>query len=295
MRSREVPRSTRPPPSEPDAQVSDEPRLLYYGALLVAAGLGSGFAGGLFGIGGGVLRIPIFLYLFRAFDVHPSVAMHMAAGTSLALGIPTGLRSALSQRRAGQLDPAFLRSWMPPLLVGVVLGLAAMRVLSGSTLTAVFAAVVLLAALEMIALPEGFRLAEAVPGQPKRGLLAAAIGGLSAMIGLSGGVFVTPALTLLGYPIHRAMAVSAATAAAISATGTAGSIVNGLGAAGRLPWSLGYVDVAAVALMLPAILVAAPLGVKLGNRLSDGLLRRSFGFFLLFVAADVLRQVLAGR
>ena len=77
--------------------MSFDASFLSYGALLVASGLGSGFAGGLFGIGGGVLRIPIFLHLFRAFGEDPSLAMHMAVGTSFALGIPTGLRSVASQ------------------------------------------------------------------------------------------------------------------------------------------------------------------------------------------------------
>lgn len=272
--------------------MSDE-SLLLYGALLLAAGLGSGFAGGLFGIGGGVLRIPIFLVLFEAFGVDAENTMHMAAGTSLALGIPTGLRSAWSQRKAGHLDPAFLRSWIPALLVGVLAGLFAMRHLSGATLTAVFGIAVLLAAIQMIALPVDYHLTEVVPGHPLRDVIAAAIGGVSTMIGVSGGAFTTPILTILGCPIHRALAVSAAGAAAIATVGSLGSVFNGLGVPGRPSVSLGYVELVAVGLMLPTILVAAPLGVKLGNRLDEKRLRRSFGIFLLFVAADMLRRAFA--
>lgn len=266
--------------------------VLLYGLLLVASGLASGFAGGLFGIGGGVLRIPIFLVLFGAFGYDPSLTMHVAAGTSLALGIPTGLRSALSQQRAGHLDAAFLRSWIPALLVGVAAGIVAMRHLAGSTLTAIFGVAMLLAAIQMIAMPPGFHLTEEVPGHPVRDLLAATIGAVSTMIGVSGGTFTTPALTVLGYPIHRALAVSAAGAAAIATGGSAGAVFNGLGVPGRPSFSLGYVELLAVGVMFPAILVSAPIGVKLGNRLDEKRLRRSFGIFLLFVAADMLRRVL---
>jgi uncharacterized membrane protein YfcA len=272
--------------------VENETRLLSYGAWLLAAGIGSGFAGGLFGIGGGVLRIPIFLYLFPAFGMDPAVVMHTAAGTSLALAVPTGLRSALSQRRAGHLDIAFLRSWLPPLVVGVLIGLLAMRSLSGTILAGVFAFAMLGVALQLIALPPSVRLADAVPGHPVRDCLAAGIGGVSVMIGVSGGAFSTPLLMLLGVPVHGALAISSASAAAIAALGSVGSVLNGLHLAGRPPWSLGYVDVVAVAVMLPAILLAAPLGVKLGSRLGERPLRRLFGVFLFGIAADMLRGVL---
>jgi uncharacterized membrane protein YfcA len=276
------------------SKVHSDSSLLLYAVLLVAAGLGSGFAGGLFGIGGGVLRVPIFLYLFPAFTADPAISMQMAAGTSLALGIPTGIRSALSQRRSGHLEIPFLRSWLPSVLVGVALGLSAARGMSTASLVTVFALAMLLIAVEMLALPDGFRLTQQVPGHPVRGMLAMSIAGLSSMIGVSGGPFTTGSLTLLGYPIHRALAVSAATAATISATGALGSIANGLDVAGRPPWSLGYVEVLAVGLMLPAVLVSAPLGVRVGNRLSERRLRRAFGVFLLVISADMLRRAFSG-
>ena len=64
--------------------MNDESHLVLFFAALILAGLGSGFAGGLFGIGGGLLRIPIFLYLFPAFGVSSDSTFHLAAGTSLA-------------------------------------------------------------------------------------------------------------------------------------------------------------------------------------------------------------------
>jgi uncharacterized membrane protein YfcA len=266
--------------------------VLMYGALLLAAGAASAFAGGLFGIGGGVLRIPIFLYLFPLFGATPEVTMHMAAGTSLALGIPTGFQSALRQHKSGNLDTHFLRTWIPSLVVGVLIGIVAARFLSGQTLTLIFAITMLLAAIEMTALPASLTLAKSVPGHPIRDLIAGLIGTTSTMIGISGGTFITPTLTILNYPIHRAIAIAAASAAAISAVGAAGSIFNGLHVSGRSSFSLGYVDYLAVGVMLPAILVTAPLGVKLGNRLSDKWLRRIFGIFLMAVAADMILRII---
>jgi len=265
-----------------------------YAVCLLLAGLGSGFAGGLFGIGGGVLRIPIFLYLFPLFGTDPAQVMHIAAGTSLAVAIPTGFRSASIHHRAGNLDVAFLRSWVPALVVGVVAGVFAARMVPGTTLSTIFAIAMIGIAIEMLAMPKDFRISQAVPGHPVRDLVAGGIGALSTMIGITGGTFTTPALTLCGMSIHRAVAVAAAGSAAIATVGSVGAVINGLGVAGRPVWSLGYIDGLAFVVMLPAILVSAPRGVKLANRLSEKRLRKVFGVFLLAISADMLRRVFAG-
>lgn len=263
------------------------PTVLYVLSLLLA-GLGSGFVGGLFGVGGGILRVPIFLFMFPIFGVDPTQVMHVAAGTSLALAIPTGLRSAMMQHRAGNLDVAFLRSWIPALVVGVIGGIFIARVVPGTTLATVFAFASLAIAIEMLALPKHVKIAQKVPGHPIRDLISAAIGCISTMIGITGGTFTTPALTLCGVSIHRAVAVAAAGSCAIATVGTIGAIINGIGAAGRSAWSLGYVDGLAFLVMLPAILISAPRGVKLANRLSETRLRIIFGIFLLGISADML-------
>jgi uncharacterized membrane protein YfcA len=272
---------------------TDTPWLLYVSALM-AAGLASGFAGGLFGIGGGILRVPIFLYLFPFFGVHPSVVMHMAAGTSLALAVPTALVSADRHRREGNLDSAFLRTWIPALLAGVLVGTVAARVAPGHALAGAFAVVLFLVAVEMILAPDDFHLAEHVPTGPGRWVLASAIGGLSTLLGLSGGAFTTPILVTCRYPMHRAIAVSAASATMIAVLGTVGAIVNGADIPGRPAYSVGYVDLQAVVALLPTVAVTAPLGVRVAARLDAARLRRVFGVFLAFVATDMASRFLWG-
>jgi uncharacterized membrane protein YfcA len=113
------------------------------------------------------------------------------------------------------------------------------------------------------------------------------------MIGISGGAFTTPTLMLFGYPIRRAIAISAAGGAAIATIGAVGSILNGIDQPGRLAWSWGYVDLLAVVAVLPGILISAPLGVALGNHLDERRLRITFGLLLLAVSADMFRRALA--
>lgn len=260
--------------------------LTYAGALLIS-GLASGFAGGLFGIGGGILRVPIFIYLFPFFGVAQDVTMHMAAGTSLAVAVPTTISGCWAQHKAGNMDWSFVRSWVPALLVGVLGGLVFQRYAPGHVLILIFAVVLLLQSLQMLVGRDKLHFGSEVPTGPIRWIIASVIGGLSVAIGISGGAFTTPTLVALSYPIHRALAVATATSLCVSSVGTVGSIWNGLPSTQLPKFSLGYVDLLAVAIMIPTVLIMAPLGVKLANRMSKEKLSRVFAIFMMLIAADM--------
>jgi uncharacterized membrane protein YfcA len=255
--------------------VSTSPDLWVYAVSLLAVGIASGFATGLFGIGGGLIRIPVLLLLFPLFGISRAVVMHLAAGTPLALAIPSAAMACWAQRRAGNLDAALLRSWLPWVGLGVIVGLLLSRLASGRTIQAFFALVVALVALEMLFLSDAFRLRDGLPGPAARGLLGAVIGGISSILGLAGGTFVTPTLSLCGYPIHRAIAVGTAVGALVSSVGTIGLVVNGVGVPERPSPSLGYVDLVAFAMMLPTALLTSPLGVRVATASTSGSSRRS--------------------
>lgn len=262
-----------------------------YAVSLFAAGIASGFASGLFGVGGGIVRIPIFLVLFPYFGVDPSIVMHLAAGTSLALAIPSAIMASRAQYRAGKLDLSFLKSWVPAVVIGVFAGLITVRYVSSNFLEGVFAFVVLFVAVQMLFTADEFKLTKDAPGGLIKSVTAFIIGAVSTLIGITGGSLTTPALTAFGYPIHRSIAVATASGFFISIIGAAGSVVNGLGVSGRPAFSLGYLDLTSVLVMTPAVMAAAPLGVRLAIRLSQHKLRRVFALFLFIVAFDMLYNV----
>ncbi|MEM7007726.1 MAG: sulfite exporter TauE/SafE family protein [Thermodesulfobacteriota bacterium] len=265
--------------------------LVTYALSLLAAGIFSGFIAGLFGVGGGIVRIPIFLFLFPLFGINPDVLMHVAAGTSLALAIPSSLMSSIAQYRAGKLDLNFLKSWIPPLVVGVILGLFIMRYVSSRFLEQIFAFIVLAVSIQMFFTTSDFKITKELPGVAVRALSSFSIGTLATLAGLTGGSFTTPVLTSYGYSIHRAIAVGSAGSVFISIIGTAGSVINGIGVKDRPPFSLGYIDLTAVLVMIIPIIILAPLGVKLANNLSKARLRKIFAIFLFIVALDMLRSL----
>ncbi len=258
---------------------------------LLAAGFASGFVAGLFGVGGGIVRIPIFLFLFPILGIHPDVLMHVAAGTSLALAIPSSIMASHAQHKAGNLDIGFLKGWIPALIVGVVIGIFLMRYMSSRFLEQLFAFVILFLSLQMFFTTSEFKITKKFPGLFITSGAAFIIGALSKMTGLTGGSFTTPVLTAFGYPIHRSIAVATVGGFFISIVGAAGSVLNGLGISGRPELSLGYIDLTAVLVMIVPIIIMAPQGVKLANSLSQNRLRKVFSIFLFIVALDMIRSL----
>jgi len=265
---------------------------LIYVLSLAIAGLSSGFASGLFGVGGGIVRIPIFLFLWPLFGFNPDTLMHLAAGTSLTLAIPSALMASRSQHRAGNLDSGFLKTWVPGLVLGVIIGLVIMNFASSRFLETVFAVVIIIAAVQMLFLSGRYHLGNEVPRGYLKNILSFPVGLLSVMMGISGGALTTPLLTAFKYPIHRCIALATAGGLFISIIGTVGSLINGLGKAGLPKYSLGYIDLLAVMIMLPTVMIGAPYGVKLANHLSKKRLKKIFAIFMIIVAADMIKNLL---
>ena len=281
--------------------------------LLIVVGLVTGYASGLFGIGGGLLRIPIFLHLMPVLGVPAALAMHAAAGTSLAVAVPTTLSASHSHHKSGNLDAGLLRTWLPALALGVVIGLVGTRYLSGRALEGLFAVLVLVAGVRMLvpchdkgadhvtessppsgdgATPSAEDPMAHLPSRPVLAIFALLIGIFSPMVGIIGGTFATPVLTTCRYPIHRAVAVSCVGGLVVSVLGTIGFVVTGWHAPGLPGRFLGYVDPLALAVMTPCVLATVPLGVRTANHLSSRTLTVLFGLLLLVIALDVGRSVI---
>jgi len=266
---------------------------LIYILSLAIAGLSSGFAAGLFGVGGGIVRIPIFIFLWPFFGIDSEILMHLAAGTSLTLAIPSAIMASRAQHRAGNLDFNFLKTWVPGLVAGVFLGLLIMRYTSSRFLESVFAVVLILAAVHMLFLSDRYHLGNEAPKGYLKSILSFPIGTVSMMMGISGGTLTTPLLTAFKYPIHRCIALATAGGLFISVVGAGGSIINGLGQTGLPRFSLGYIDLTAVVIMLPTVMLAAPYGVKLANHLSQKKLKKVFAIFMIVVALDMIYGLIA--
>ena len=89
---------------------------------LLAAGALTGVLAGLFGVGGGAVIVPILFEVFGILGIDDEVRMPLAVGTSLAIIIPTSIRSFRGHYLKGAVDMSVLRAWAVPVVLGVVLG-----------------------------------------------------------------------------------------------------------------------------------------------------------------------------
>jgi uncharacterized membrane protein YfcA len=265
--------------------------LVLLAVLLLATGLVAGLLAGLLGVGGGIVVVPVLFHVFTQLGIDASVRMHCAVGTSLATVVFTAARSAASHRRRGAVDEALLRAWAVPVLLGVLVGMTIAGVASGPVLTAVFASVALVVAVHMAFGREAWRLADAVPGGAARYAIAGTIGCFSVLMGLGGGTLGVPTLTLLGVPIHRAVGTAAGIGLLIAIPGALAFAWLGLGAPGRPPASLGYVNGVGLGLIVPATVLAAPWGAALAHRISRSTLRRAFAVFLALTSLRMFAEI----
>jgi uncharacterized membrane protein YfcA len=259
----------------------DVATLALLAGVLLASGIAAGLLAGLLGVGGGIIMVPILYFVFGAVDgVDPAVRMHMAVGTSLLAMIPTSIRSALAHRKKGALDIDLFKRWLPGLLAGVLIGVLIAAWAKGPVLMTVFAVFAIVVALHMAFGKPGWRLSDALPVAGAQRLMATAIAGVSVMMGIGGGTFTVPVLTLFGYPIHRAVGTAAAIGVVIAIPGAIGFILGGLGEPGRPLGSLGYASLVGAAALIPTTVLAAPWGAALAHRLDPTWLRRAFALFL---------------
>jgi uncharacterized membrane protein YfcA len=254
-------------------------------SALVAGGLLMGFLAGLLGIGGGGIVVPILYELFRIAGMDDSIRMQVCVATSLAIIVPTSIRSARSHRRHGAVDFLVIRRLGPWVASGTVLGVLIASHAPSSFLKGVFVASTLFMAWRIAFGNGGVIAAEKLPGQPWDGLAGAGIGLISTLIGIGGGVYITTYMRLFGWPIHKAVGTASGFGPIIAIPAVAGYIVEGWNVPTGVPLSLGFVSIAAAIVVAPLSVLAAPLGVKVAHQLSRRTLEYVFIAFLLTVAA----------
>jgi uncharacterized membrane protein YfcA len=254
-------------------------------AAIIIGGIVTGLLAGLFGIGGGAIIVPVLYEIFRVFGVPEDIRMQLCVGTSLAIIVPTSIRSFLSHRARGDLPMEALRLWALPLLAAIVVGAGLAALAPAWVFKLAFAVVTGLIAIRMFFGNENWRLGDALPGRAAMTAYGFVIGLYAAVIGAGGGSVSTMVLMLYGTPIHAAVGISAGVGVIISVVGTIGYALAGLPYQTLLPaFSLGYVSLIGFALMAPISTATAPFGARLAYRLPKRQLEIAFGIFLLAVA-----------
>lgn len=267
--------------------------LLFLAIIMLLTGLCSGLLAGLLGIGGGIVIVPVLEAALATQGVDAAIRMHIAVATSLATIIPTSIASSRAHYARESVDVELLRRWAVFILVGAVMGAAIATRVQSSVLAAVFGFFAFLVGLKMLLPMEGKTLRQEVPKGLPGAAIPLGIGTIATMMGIGGGGLAVPVLTLCNEKIHRAVGTAALFGLFVSLPGTAGYIVGGWNDP-RLPvGSLGYVNLVGFALIVPATIIAAPIGARIAHSLSRRRLSTVFGFFLLLISTRMIYRAVA--
>jgi hypothetical protein len=254
--------------------------------LIVTGGI-AGVLAGLLGIGGGVIIVPVLVFVFQYQGVDAEIIMHVAIGTSLATIAFTSISSIRTHQAHGAILWPVFKRLTPGIIIGALIGAAVADALPSDVLRLLFAPFMLLVAYQM-AFGRPPKPHRKLPG--KSGLFAAGgiVGLISSVLGIGGGALNVPFMSWCNIPVRNAVATSAAVGFPIAVAGSLGFIYSGWDVETLPDWSVGYINLPALLGIVVASALAAPYGARLAHRISDKLLKRVFAILLTVLAIKLL-------
>lgn len=250
-------------------------------------GAGAGVLAGLLGVGGGLVIVPVLLWLFRGQGFDEGVVLHLAIGTSLGTIVATSLSSIRAHHRRGSVRWQLVARLAPGILVGAWVGAWAADQIPTFWLQRVFALFVISVGLQMLLNPRvvGHR---DPPGWPGMTAAGGVIGAVSALVGIGGGTMTVPFLVWHRVEMVKAVGTSSACGLPIALAGAVGFAVMGWGNANLPEGSTGYLYWPALLGVVAASVLTAPIGAWLAHNLPVAVLKRFFAVLLLGVGAKLL-------
>jgi len=260
-------------------------------AAYFALGTVAGFLAGLFGVGGGLVLVPVLIFLYDLQKFPTEHMMHLALGTSMAAILFTSLASLREHHKHGAVNWPVVRNITPGILIGTGIGASLAASIPTGGLAIFFALFVYTVAAQILlgVRPHASRQLPGTSGMTATGVLT---GWLSSMVSIGGGSIVVPFLVWCNIPLRNAIGTSAAIGFPVAVGGTIGYIFIGMNIDLLPANSLGFVYLPALFWIALASAISAPLGAKGTHRLKTGILRKLFALLLVVLATKMLWKVL---
>ena len=256
----------------------------------LAIGIAVGFVAGLLGVGGGMIMVPMLVFVFTAKGFPAEHMMHLSLATSMATIVFTSLSSVRAHHRHDAVDWSVARAMAPGIVVGALAATLIAGFIPTRPLAIAFTVFMFYAAARMFfeVKPKPSRQ---LPGSSGLFGVGAGIGALSSVLAAGGAFLSIPFLARCNVPLKRAIGTAAAIGFPIAAAGTVGYVLNGLRARDLPEGSLGFVYLPALALIVVASMPMAPLGARLAHRLPVRRLRIVFALMLFAIALRMLANL----
>tara|TARA_B100000446_G_scaffold131252_1_gene123263 strand:- start:336 stop:1166 length:831 start_codon:yes stop_codon:yes gene_type:complete len=271
-------------------EVLDQNQIIFIVTILAASAVVVGFMAGLFGIGGGLIMVPVLFYVFSFVGIEQTFVMHLALGTSFSIIIPTSIISAITHMKFKSVDFSIVRTFGVFVMIGVVLGTILAVSLKTSSLILLFSIMTMIFAIYFLMEKEKIN---PIPRQINliyRVICGFLSGFLSAPMGIGGGVFNVPIFKMFGYPINVAIGSSAAIGVLTALIGAIGFAVSGSYLNVNVPLSLGFVNIPTFLIFVPITSYMAKIGAKTVHKVDKRLLGKLFGIYLFIISCKLFYE-----
>ena len=256
---------------------------------LAMIGIVAGFASGLLGVGGGFLMVPLQYFLLTSSGVNPDLAMMVSLGTSLAIIIPTASSGAYEHQKKNRdiVRPGMLLGVFG--IFGSFCGGLLANVVPSDILRFIFGILLFIVAVDMLV---GFKREGNGTRVPFTKFTAMAfgisIGLISGLLGVGGGVFAVPLLSILfGFTLREAIGTSSIFIAITAIGGVISYIISGYGV-NPMPYSLGYVSLVNWFAILVFSVPMARIGAKSAYKLPEKRLKHVFAITLFYMGIKMM-------
>ena len=249
-----------------------------------------GFMAGFFGIGGGLMMVPILFYVFSFSAIDKAFVMHMAVGTSFLIIIPNSIISTITHMKFKAVDFNLVKSFGIFVVIGVIIGTVFAVSLKTSSLVLFFSIMTMIFAIYFLIEKEKIKSKRKKINYIYRITLGFLSGFLSAPMGIGGGVYNTPIFKMFGYPINIAIGSSAAIGFLISLIGAIGFASSGNYLNVNVPFSIGFLNLPAFLIFVPITTFMAKIGAESVHKFNKRLIGKMFGIYLLIVSCRLFYE-----
>ena len=265
----------------------DQNQIIFIVSAMTASAVVTGFMAGFFGIGGGLIMVPILFYIFNFAGIEQAFIMHLALGTSFSIIIPTSIISTMTHMKFKAVDFSIVKTFGAFVAIGVVCGTVFAVSLKTSSLVLFFSIMTMIFSIYFLTVKEKIN-----PTPRKINLIYRVVCGflsgfLSAPMGIAGGVINTPVLKMFGYPIKVAIGCSAAVGFVIALIGAIAFAISGSYLNINAPFSLGFVNIPTFLIFVPITMFMAKIGAKTVHKFDKMLIGKLFGIYLFIVSCKL--------
>ena len=270
----------------------DQNQIIFIVTVMTASAVIVGFMAGLFGIGGGLIMVPVLFYLYSFIGIEKDFVMHLALGTSFSIIVPTSIISTMTHMKFKAVDFGIVKTFGLFVIIGVVFGTIFAVTLKTSSLVLLFSIMTMIFAIYFLMEKEKINPMPRQINLIYRIVCGFLSGFLSAPMGIGGGVFNVPIFKIFGYSIQVAIGSSAAIGFLTALTGAIGFAVSGSYFDINAPLSLGFVNIPTFLIFVPITAFMAKIGARTVHKVNKRLLGKLFGIYLFFVACRFFLEYL---